>query len=169
MSRKIEIPPCLKVFMGRLYPRLEMARLSFYEGLPFYVFGRRNAITVGPRVYFREGKFDPCHCDGIGLIAHELYHVHQGADGFGFWFLRWFYIRYAWAWLTGGGKSGRAHPLEAPAYAAGDRISECCERVRQATGQAGPCICQDGKPTDVSEAFLSAFAAECPDPLAGND
>jgi hypothetical protein len=169
MSSKIEAPACVKEFMNHLYPHIDLDGLNFHEGLPFYVFGKRNAITLGPHIYFREGKFDPCSCRGIALIAHELYHVHQGAGGFGFWVLRWFYIRYAWAWLTGGRKSGRAHPLEAPAYAAAGRIAECCDRVRQATGQAGPCICQDGRPTSVSEAFLSAFAAECPDPLAGDN
>lgn len=168
MSSKIEAPACVKGFMSRLYPDIDIDRITFHEGVPFYTFPG-GAITIGPHIYFREGKFDPCGCKGIALIAHELYHVHQGAAGFGFWFLRPYYLRYAWAWLTSGFKRGEAHPLEAPAYALQRRVLGCCDVVGQATGQAGPCICQDGRPTGVSEAFLSAFAAECPDPLAGDD
>lgn len=166
MPRKINTLPCLKEFLARLYPEIDLDRITFYEGVPFYTFPG-GAITIGPRIYFREGKFDPCDCKGIALIAHELYHIHQGADGFGFWFLRPYYLNYAWLWLLSGFKSGSGHPLEAPAYRVQQRISDCCERVRQSTGERGPCICQDGRPTDINQAFLDAFAAECPDPLAG--
>ncbi len=168
MPTKIETPACVKEFMSRLYPDIDVDRITFHEGVPFYTFPGA-AITIGPHIYFREERFDPCGCKGIALIAHELYHVHQGAAGFGFWFLRPYYFGYVWAWLTSGFKRGKEHPLEAPAYKLQRRVSDCCDSVREATGQAGPCICQDGRPTGISDAFLSAFAAECPDPLAGDD
>lgn len=165
MPRKIDTPPCLKEFLARLYPQIDLDRITFYEGVPFYTFPG-GAITIGPHIYFRAGRFDPCGCRGIALIAHELYHIHQGAAGFGFWFLRPYYFKYVWFLLLSGFKSDRRHRLEAPAYDLQDRISECCERVRQATGQASPCLCQNGTPSDINQAFLDAFAAQCPDPLA---
>ncbi len=168
MPTKIETPACVNQFMRRLYPDIDIDRITFHEGVPFYTFPG-GAITIGPHIYFREGKFDPCGCKGIALIAHELYHIHQGADRFGFWFLRPYYLKYVWFLLISGFKSDRRHRLEEPAYALGDRILKCCDQVSQTPGQEGPCICRDGRPTDISEAFLSAFAAECPDPLAGDD
>lgn len=165
MPTKIETPQCLKELLGRIYPKIDLDRVIFYDGLPFYAIANPGAITVGRRVYFRKGKFDPCDCAGIALVAHELYHIHQGANGFGFWFLRWFYIRYVWLWLTRGFRRGKEHPLEAPAYGLQRRVSDCCERVRQSTGQASPCVCQDGTPTGVNQAFLDAFDVECPNLL----
>jgi hypothetical protein len=165
MPRKIDAPPCVRAFLAQLYPNVNIDGIRFYEGVPFYTFPR-GAITIGPNIYFREGRYDPCSCQGIALLAHELYHIHQGADGFGFWFLRPYYVKYVWFLLRSGFKSDRRHRLEEPAYDLQDRIVECCDRVHDATGQGSPCICQDGTPATVNEAFLKAFAEECPDPLA---
>jgi len=41
-----------------------------------------QAFTVGPDVFFAEGKYDPTSSEGQGLLAHELTHVRQ-QGGFG--------------------------------------------------------------------------------------
>jgi len=49
-----------------------------------HVFGDHAAITLPhswkpghTRTYFKEGKWDTCSCDGLGLIVHEGFHVLQ--------------------------------------------------------------------------------------------
>lgn len=84
--------------------------------LPWYVFGNPRAITIGNHVYFRIDEFHPWKPGGQALILHELFHVAQGANGFGFWFFRWFYVRYVISWVLVGFTTGRRHPMEAPAY-----------------------------------------------------
>ena len=36
-----------------------------------------HAYTVGPNIYFNQGKFNPNHREGLFLLAHELTHVVQ--------------------------------------------------------------------------------------------
>ncbi len=151
---RIETSECLKAFFLRLYPAIDLDSVSFYDRLPFYVFWRPAAITLGLRVYFKEGKFDPCSCEGIALIAHELFHIRQGSNSV------WYYVRYTWRWLTSGFKSSRDHPLEVPAYAFQKRVREACDAMSAATGKASPCLCQDGQATVVDQAFTDAFFQE---------
>ena len=77
---KLEFHDCLKTFFARMYPEIELASISFREGLPFYTTGSPRAITVGRNIYFREGKFDPCGAKGIALVAHELFHIHHDSQ-----------------------------------------------------------------------------------------
>lgn len=165
MTKLVEIPECARRLLGQIYPAMDLDRVRFYDGLPLYAFAKPSAITVGSNVHFREGKFDPCSCEGVALMAHELYHVHQGAGGFGFWFLRRFYLKYLWLWAKAGFRRGLKHPLEEPAYKLQEVVRQCCQRVQQSTGQPGPCVCENGSPVEVNQVFLDAFATECPQPL----
>ena len=161
-ATKIDLPECVKRVVALVYPGMNLDRIRFYDGLPFYASRRLRAITVGRYVYFREGSFDPCSPGGIALVVHELYHIRQGAGGPGFWFLRPYYLRYVWLSLMSGfPRVPWKHPLEAPAYEQEALVRECCQRAAQSTGQDGPCVCQDGTPVGVSQAFLDAFAVEC--------
>ena len=162
MATRIEVPECVRRVVAPVYPDMDLDGVRFHEGLPFYAFLGPGAITVGPNVYFRQGRFDPCSCDGIALIVHELYHIRQGADGPGFWFLRPFYLRYIWLWVRHGLARGRKHPLEEPAYKLQREVMKCCKEV----AESGPCRCEEGRPVGVNEEFLKKFAAECPQPLA---
>lgn len=158
MSR-IELDLCVRAFLDRIYPDIDLDTISFHEGLPFYALRSPAAITVGRYIYLREGKYDPCSTESAALVAHELFHVRQGAGDFGFWFLRPFYLRYAWHTISSGFSRGREHPLEKPAYAVQDRVREVSRDVATSTGRSGPCVCEDGRARDTDQQFIDAFAA----------
>lgn len=63
-----------------------------------------DAFAVGPRLYFREGAYDPASEHGLWLLAHEVAHVIQQAHG----------------WV---GPSGPRRRLERQADLAADRIT----------------------------------------------
>jgi hypothetical protein len=175
MPKEIETPPGVTEFFSHLYPQVDVERIRFYEGLPFYT-SPGGAITIGNKIYFREGRFAPCSPAGVALIAHELFHVLQGSDGPGFWFIRWFYVKYVALGIVTLVRSGfslararKTHPLEVPASELQERFRDCCKRVSQSTGQTGPFVCVGGVPTGVSHAFVAALQAECSDlfPISG--
>ena len=149
--------PCLKRFFSRMYPDIEMGTLSFHEGLPFYTTGIPHAITVGRNIYFADGKFDPCSAKGITLIAHELFHIRQGAGGPGVWFVRPFYVWYFIRKVLSGWTKGRKHPLERPAYEQQDRVAAAYDVAESTTGISGPCACSNGQAGDFSQAFSDTF------------
>ena len=154
---KLEFHDCLKSFFSRMYPDLELDSISFFEGLPFYTAGHPSAITVGRSIYFDEGKFDPCSAKGIGLIAHELIHIQQGAGGPGVWFLRPFYVWYFIQKVLSGWKRGREHPVEIPAYERQDQVEATFGAAAASTHISGPCSCSDGQAGAFSQAFSDAF------------
>ncbi len=154
---KLEFHDCLESFFSRMYPDIELESISFYEGLPFYTTGHPSAITVGRSIYFDEGRFDPCGAKGIALIAHELFHIQQGAGGSGFWFFRPFYVWYFIQKVLSGWKRGRQHPVEIPAYERQDQVEAAYGVAAASTGISGPCRCSDGQPGDFSQAFNDAF------------
>jgi len=153
----LTFPEVLKQFLARMYPDVKLERLRFREGLPFYVRRSPNAITIGAAIYFEPGKFDPCSRNGIALIAHEIFHIRQGAAGFGLWFLRLFYLRYIVLKVISGGARKREHPLEAPAYELQDRVKAAFDAAASATNQSGPFTCVDGRPSETNQAFVDAF------------
>ena len=163
MATKIEVPECVRRVVALVYPGMNLDGVSFYEGLPFYAFFKPGAIVVGPKVYFRKGRLDLCSCNGIALVAHELFHIRQGAAGPGFWFLRPYYLKYIWLFFRHGLARGKKHPLEEPAYKLQREVMKCCKEV----AESGPCRCEEGRPVGVNEEFLKKFAAECGELLSG--
>lgn len=161
MPQTIEIPACLREFLSRLYPDIDVDSLAFHNGVPRYA-NPGGAITIGSHIYFREHRTDWCSGDDVALAAHELYHVHQGSAAPGVWFLRPFYARYVWHLLRSGLTTGRQHPLEAPAYALQDRVKEQYDRAAAASGVNGPCACENGAPGGMNQAFFEAFFADWP-------
>ena len=154
---KLEFHDCLRRFFAPMYPDVDLDSITFREGLPFYVRARPHAITVGKRIYFDEVKYDPCGARGVALIAHELYHVHQGSGGLGFWFARPFYVRYFIRKIFSGWTKGRKHPLELPAYEQQDRVAAAYDIAVSSTGLSGPCDCTDSQPSQADQAFIDAF------------
>ena len=153
----LDFQECLKQFFSRMYPDIDMRTVSFHEGLPFYTTGNPAAITVGRRIYFADGKFEPCSAKGVALIAHELFHIKQGAGGPGVWFFRPFYLRYFIQKVLSGWTKGRKHPLEIPAYEQQDRVEDAYDVAAASTGINGPCACTDGQPPQPDQAFIDAF------------
>ncbi len=154
---RLDFPECLKRFYSRMYPDIDLETVSFHEGLPFYTTGNPHAITVGRRIYFADGKFDPWSARGVALIAHELFHIKQGAGGPGVWFVRPFYVRYFIQKVLSGWTKGRKHPLEIPAYEQQDRVEATYASASNSTGVNGPCQCSEGSPGESSQAFTDAF------------
>ncbi len=154
---RLDFHECLKSFFSRMYPDINVETVSFHEGLPFYTTGGPAAITVGRRIYFADGKFDPCSAKGVALIAHELFHIKQGAGGPGVWFIRPFYVRYFIQKILSGWTKGRKHPLEIPAYEQQDRVEAAYAAASGSTSVNGPCTCSEGGPGESSQAFTDAF------------
>jgi hypothetical protein len=159
VPRTIEIPPCLLNFLARLYPDIDLDRVRFHRGVPFYAFPG-GAITIGHHVYFRENRADFCSRGGVALAAHELYHIRQGSNGPGFWFFRLFYAKYLLRLIACGFKTDERHAMEAPAYALQKRVSQHFDRARQATNEHGPCACTDDVPAGLNQRFIDAFFAQ---------
>jgi hypothetical protein len=62
-----------------------------FEGVvPFWLRPDMLGVTLGHRIYFRPGAYDPGRRDGIELLAHELAHVRQFARGMTI-------LKYLWA------------------------------------------------------------------------
>ncbi len=154
---ELEFHDCLRRFFAPMYPDIDLDRITFREGLPFYVRGAPDAITVGKRIYFEAGKYDVCSGRCVALIAHELFHVHQGSGGPGFWFARPFYLWYFIRKVASGWTKGRKHPLELPAYERQDSVAAAYTAAVSATGVTGPCACSDGQPSHTDQAFIDAF------------
>ena len=154
---KLEVHVCHRRFFAPMYPDIDLERISLHEGLPFYVRGTPNAITVGRRIYFNVGTYDPCSRKGIALIAHELFHVHQGSGGPGFWFIRPFYLWYFIRKVSSGWTKGREHPLEQPAYERQDRVAAAYDTAVASFGKSGPCACTSNGPPKPDQAFIDSF------------
>ena len=154
---KLEFHDCLRRFFAPMYPDIDLDSITFREGLPCYVRGTPDAITVGKRIYFDAGKYDACSGRGIALIAHELYHVHQGSGGPGIWFARPFYLWYFIRKVASGWTKGRKHPLELPAYERQDPVAAAYAAAIASSGRPGPCACTGGQPSHAGQTFIDAF------------
>ena len=68
-------------------------------------------VTLGSRIHFRAGAYDPLTAEGIELLAHELVHVRQFSEGMTL-------SRYVWACRRG----YRRNSFEVEAYAVAAQI-----------------------------------------------
>ena len=96
-------------------PLLQDSKFGWLFGL----FGQA-AVTINKTVHLTKKAPDLASHAGIVLLGHELYHVLQQQE------MGWcsFLLRYLWHWRPWHVIQGRKHPLEEPAYARGDEISE---------------------------------------------
>jgi hypothetical protein len=78
---------------------------------------RMGAVTFDRWVIFRKGQFRPDIPQGLGLIAHEAFHITQRREVG----LASFLLRYAFGQMACGFDHAR-HPLEKPAIALQQRV-----------------------------------------------
>ncbi len=91
--------------------------VRIYEGkVPFWLRSDMDGITLGNKVYFRDGVYQPNTASGIELLAHELVHTVQYSQGMT-------KVKYLWQ----GRKGYWKNPYEVEAYgkAADFRKSFC--------------------------------------------
>lgn len=89
-----------------------LAAVRVFDGrVPFWLRPDMDGVTLGPRIHFRAGAYDPHSAAGIELLAHELVHVRQYRDGMTV-------LRYLWASRRG----YRRNRYEVEACAIGARI-----------------------------------------------
>ncbi len=89
-----------------------LAAVRLFDGrVPFWLRPDMLGVTLGTRIHFRPGAYDPDTLDGIELLGHELVHVRQFRDGMTV-------LRYLWACRRG----YRRNRYEVEAYRHGARI-----------------------------------------------
>ena len=89
---------------------LQAVRL-FDDHVPFWLRPDMVGVTLGDRIYFRPGAYDPNRPEGIELLAHELAHVRQYARGMTV-------LKYLWASRRGYWRN----PYEVEARALGTQV-----------------------------------------------
>jgi len=102
---------------------LDSARL--YEGkVPWWLPKKMEAVTLGNKIYFREGVYVPGTADGVEVLGHELVHVQQYSEGMTI-------LKYLWSSRKGYWEN----PYEIGAYAR-DRLirNSFCSANPQAVG-----------------------------------
>ena len=116
MKIKTWLQPPQKLLAEEIYG--DISHIEFYVGFPWYMILNSNVrgITIGNKIYLaRMLEYDSRRDEK--LIIHELYHaIRQGGAGFGWWFFRWFYMKYIFYSIINGFPTGRKHPMEKPAY-----------------------------------------------------
>jgi hypothetical protein len=126
----IELPETARRRLAVLYPSLDLRRVTFHRGLPWFT-RRVGGITlpghlspVRCRIYVQSYLWSPDTDDGFSLLAHEAFHALQMQEaGPGLGLVRPFIILYL-ACAAGNGFLYRGHPMEVDAYAvAGHRRS----------------------------------------------
>ncbi|QHS11192.1 RHS repeat-associated core domain-containing protein [Sinimarinibacterium sp. NLF-5-8] len=85
--------------------------IIFDGKVPFWLRSSMDGLTLGNKIYFREGVYLPGTAGGVEILGHELHHVEQYFNGMT-------YGKYIWASLGGYWKN----PYEISAYAKADRI-----------------------------------------------
>ena len=127
MSARVPLAPNTIEALVRWYPRDLLESSSLVRDSLFgRLFGRlgQAAVTINGTVHLTPRFGDLESDDGTILIAHELYHVVQQQE------MGWlpFLLRYVVAWRPSQRTDGRAHPLEAPAYARAAEVHEALSR-----------------------------------------
>lgn len=66
-----------------------------HEGrVPWWLLRRFAAVTLRTHIYTRAGAYQPDTVDGLELLAHEITHVQQFANGMT-------YLKYLWSSIRG--------------------------------------------------------------------
>ena len=109
-------------YAEELLEKTPVLRGSFFGGA-FGLFGQA-AVTIDGTVHLtRHAPDDLDSVVGVALLGHELFHVVQQRE------IGWgrFLGKYVLSWRRWHVRDGRAHPLEAPAYARGEEIRRALE------------------------------------------
>jgi hypothetical protein len=119
----LELPDETERRLAALYPSLDLRRVTFHRGLPWFTQRGVGGITlprllspVGCRIYIRPRFWEPDTDDGFSLLAHEAFHALQMQEaGPGLGLMRPFIILYL-ACAAGNGFVYHAHPMEEDAF-----------------------------------------------------
>ncbi len=124
-----------------VYPRLDLARVTFHLGMPHLLsLGRYQAITLpstfGLRrvgIYVRRRSFQARSVSGLGILVHEAFHalqIQDSAGGWGLGLVRPFPVLYL-ACAAANRFLYDGHPIETDAYEhAGQRASRFDRALR---------------------------------------
>jgi hypothetical protein len=135
---RVHPTPCVRELLAAIYPTVRWDVVSFHLGIPAFVrpFGP-GAITLpdllgtrGIRIYFADGRWDPCTPTGLALLVHESFHVLQFQEslgGVGLGPLRGFAVQYLFRAMFEGG--GEENLYEAPAYAQERAFAAACRAL----------------------------------------
>ncbi len=94
------------------FPAELLGSVRVYEGkVPWWLRSEMDGITLGSKIYFRQGVYEPGTAGGVEFLGHELFHVQQYADGMT-------YREYIWASRNGYWNN----PFEISAYAKSAQI-----------------------------------------------
>lgn len=140
--------------LAALYPSLDLGRVRFHRGLPHFLEGIANGITLPGALSPRLCRIyiEPCHWSpetphGLDLLAHEAFHALQMQEaGWGLGLVRPFIILYL-ACAAGNGFLYRGHPMEDDAY---------CVAGRPGSPFASVCAC--GGPVEEIAVHASGVA-----------
>ena len=101
-----------RTLYGQFFPGAVLDTVQVYEGkVPWWMRSDMDGITLGNKVYFRDGVYVPDTAPGVEILGHEITHVQQYANGMS-------YAGYIWA-----SRNGYANnPYEVEAYAKGAAI-----------------------------------------------
>ena len=110
------VDPAVLAALRRRYPRVRWGDVRLHEGIPPLLRWRGARAMVLPCAWHPRRVHVHLSAVDLPTLLHEAAHVQQYQDlGPGVGYLRPFTVAYlAWAPFRG---TGRAHPLEAPAYA----------------------------------------------------
>ena len=120
---EVELPDEARRALRMLYPTLDLDRVSFHRGLPHFLRGVADGITLPGafsarrcQIYVQPWSWRPGSVDGLGLLAHEAFHALQMQEsGPGLGLVRPFIILYL-ACAAGNRFLYVGHPLETDAY-----------------------------------------------------
>jgi hypothetical protein len=120
----VELPAAARERLAGIYPSLDLRRITFHRGLPWFVLRGVGGITlpgllspVRCRIYVRAYFWEPETAGGFSLLVHESFHALQMQEaGPGLGLVRPFLILYL-ACAARNGFLYRGHPMETDAYA----------------------------------------------------
>lgn len=93
--------------------------------VPFWLRPDMLGVTLGHRVYFRRGAYDPARRESIELLAHELAHVRQYAGGMTI-------LKYVWASRRGYWRN----PYEVEARVVAAQAAQAMPSIERPTASA---------------------------------
>ena len=96
-----------KNLLAPYIPKVDLDNAYIVEGrVPRWLGKKYIAITLGNRIYMRQGVYEPGSVTGLAVLGHELVHVGQYRTGMT-------RIKYLWASRRGYARNR----YEIPAYA----------------------------------------------------
>jgi hypothetical protein len=179
--KKIPMPNCIRQLLEYTYPTVDWTTVTLHQGLPHilnWTASDKNAVTLPSfrslnhvDIYFNKDKWQPCTRDGLGLIAHEGFHVLQMKNlmgGYSLGYIGLHAVRYFSCSLTQflrGNDAYEDNDLEIEAYAFAGRNASVFDTCLQIAGPPLPCDC-DCMPPSVNSAGMAHYKSTCPTIIA---